>query len=119
MVHDMRAPLRTIMACGGLMRSEGEDRLSEVQRDYLARMRTASVRMDQLICDMLKYSSLLRAEVPLTEINLSELLRQLVDQNPKFKAAERNIELQATMPPVRGNGAVLEQCFAALLDNAL
>jgi signal transduction histidine kinase len=120
MVHDMRAPLRAIITFGDLMGSEGEDRLSEAQRDYLTRMRTASVRMDQLICDMLKYSSLLRAEVPLTKINLSELLRQLVARNPKFKAAERHIEVPpAAMPPVRGNGPVLEQCFAALLDNAL
>jgi signal transduction histidine kinase len=119
MVHDMRAPLRAIINFGDLMKREGEGTLSHSQQGYLERMRAASVRMDHLICDMLKYSSLLSAKLPLSPVNVSELVRQLIAKNSRFHAEEGRIEVETDMPLVRGNGPVLAQCFSALVDNAL
>jgi signal transduction histidine kinase len=119
MVHDMRAPLRAIIIFGDLLKVEGEDRLNDAQQGYLSRMRAASVRMDHLICDMLKYSSLLHTEVPLSAVNVTELVRQLIAQNPRFSLQRDRIEVQAGMPLVRANRAILAECFSAFIDNAL
>ena len=119
MVHDLRAPLRAIINFGDLIKVEGENRLSQAQQGYLDRMRTASVRMDHLICDMLKYSSLLHTELPLSPVSVPELLREMIAQNPRFHLTEGHIEIEAPMPLVRANDTVLAQCLSALMDNAL
>lgn len=116
MVHDMRAPLRAIIMSGELMQEEG---LSATQKQHFARMKSAAERMDRLICDMLKYSSMLRQELPLSAINTPELIRRLIEENPGLREQRGSINIDPHMPPVNGNGVVLMECFAALLDNAL
>ena len=74
--------------------------------------------MDVLICDMLRYSSLLGAEVPLTAVNVEESLERVIEENPSLRAQRARIEIQDGLPPVHGNAAVLEQCLLVLLDNA-
>jgi signal transduction histidine kinase len=81
-------------------------------------MKIASLRMDRLICDLLSYSSLLHAEVPMKEVNVPDLLQRLLDENPTLRAQKSCIQVENAMPMVRGNDAVLTQCFSALLDNA-
>lgn len=118
MVHDMRAPLRAIIGFGELM-EQGENPLTETQKSYLARMREASLRMDRLICDMLRYSSLLRSEVLLSLIEITQILRQVIDSNEVLRAQSGNIQVEEPIPPVNGNAELLTECFSALLDNAV
>jgi signal transduction histidine kinase len=119
MVHDMRAPLRTIIAFGDLIIEEAAGRLTETETSHLARMKTASLRMDRLICDMLRYSSLLHADLPLSPVNLTDLLRKVVAQNRLLNVRKGDIALEEKMPLIRGNATVLTQCFTVLLDNAV
>ena len=118
MVHDMRAPLRAIISFGELIEQD-ENPLAATQKSYLARMRQASLRMDHLICDMLKYSTLLRAEVPLSAIEVPQIVRQVIDSNDVLRAQSGNIQVEEPMPPVNGNAELLTECFSALLDNAV
>jgi signal transduction histidine kinase len=75
--------------------------------------------MDKLICDMLRYSSLLRADVPLSAVNVAELLRAIIDETAPFQAHKADIQFETRIPTVIGNSDLLKQCFATLLDNAL
>ena len=118
MVHDMRAPLRTICAFGDLIVEEDDERLSADQKDYLERMKTACHRMDNLIRDRLKYSSLLVADMQLYPVNVPEVIRKAIDGKEELRTRECDIEIDDSMPMVRGNAAVLDECFSALLDNA-
>lgn len=119
MVHDMRAPLRAIICLGDLLQAEAGGHLSETQRGYIERMRSSSLRMDRLICDMLKYSSLLQDDVPLSPVNVSEVLRRLISENAIFRGHVSEIEVHVDMPGVTANEPLLTQCFSALLDNAI
>jgi signal transduction histidine kinase len=118
MVHDMRAPLRAVSSYGDLLGEEASERLTEMDQSYLQRMKKAVIRMDHLICDLLKYSSLLHADVALSPIDVTEIARQVVAENPALKAFAANIKIQESMPLVRGNSALLRQSLAVLLDNA-
>jgi signal transduction histidine kinase len=119
MVHDMRAPLRAVTVCGDLLAHEAGERLGESGKDYLDRMRTACLRMDRLICDMLRYSSLLNQDLPLAPTNVSELIRHLISSHPSFREKQQQIKVQAELPAVNANGPALQECLMALLDNAL
>lgn len=119
MVHDMRAPLRAIISLGDLLKAEAADRLTDSERAYIERMRSSSLRMDRLICDMLKYSSLLHGDVALSAVDPSKLWRKLISDNPELLAHASEIQVDAEMPSVKANEPLLRQCFSALLDNAI
>ena len=118
MVHDMRAPLRAIISLGDLLNAEASERLTESERRYIDRMRKSSLRMDGLICDLLKYSSLLQTDVALSPVDVSQVLRRLISDTPDFQTHASEIEVDAVMPTVRASPPLLSQCFSALLDNA-
>ena len=118
-VHDMRAPLRTIVTFGDLVEAEATGKLSEEARAYLARMRGAATRMDRLISDMLSYSALVRGELPLHPVNVAKLVDGVIETYPSLRAHKHEIRVSPDLPVVRGNEAALTQCFSSLLDNAL
>ncbi len=117
MVHEMRAPLRAAISFGELLNEEARDRLKPEELDFLATIKRACIRMDRLICDLLKYSELLHAEVTLEMVNIQELLRRVIDKTPKLKS--RHIEIAEGLGYVRGNVMLLEQCLSVVLDNAV
>src|SRR5436190_1464897 len=117
LIHDMRAPLRAIANFGGMVMDNDIDRLSPESREYLARMKGAAIRMDRLICDVFNYNLIVRGDVPLHPVNTAELVREIVQTYPSLQAAK--ITLATELPPVRGNEALLTQCFSNLLENAV
>ncbi len=117
-VHDMRAPLRTIVSFGELVEAEA-GKLSEEARGYLARMGGAAGRMDRLIRDMLSYSALVRGELPLHPVNLAKLLDGVIDTYPSLRAHKQEIWVSPGLPVVRANEAALTQCLAIMLENAV
>ena len=119
MVHDMRAPLRAVISYGHLLHEEARQRLNEAEVTYIERMRSACARMDHLICDLLRYSSLLQQDLPVTSVNIRKLLADLIAKHPGFRDRGEQIELQPEMPQVIANGVVLAECLTALLENAL
>ena len=119
LVHDMRAPLRAIISFGGMLEVEGSKWLTEETRDYIERMRSAAARMDHLICDMLRYSALVRTELPLKPINISGLLRSIIETYPLLQPHKTEIHVPSDLPIVQGNEAALTQCFSSLLENAV
>jgi signal transduction histidine kinase len=119
MVHDMRAPLRAVMGFGSLLTDEVGGRLSEAGRTYIERMRSACERMDHLICDLLRYSSLLQRDLPVTAVDVQSLLLDLIEKHPVFREKRKQIEVAECMPKVSANGVALAECLTALLDNAL
>jgi signal transduction histidine kinase len=81
-------------------------------------MERAAVRMDKLIQDVLSYTQILR-EVPLEIIALDTLLRDLIDTYQDWQAPKADIQIAGTLPEVLGNEALLGQCLANLMGNAV
>jgi signal transduction histidine kinase len=75
--------------------------------------------MDRLICDMLKYSSLLQSEVSLQPVKVSDVLGRLIAENPVFQDHAGDIAISPHLPAVCASEPLLFQCFSALLDNAI
>lgn len=116
-VHDMRAPLRAIQSFGLVLEEEAGPRLTAECRDYLDRMRRAAGRMDALIRDVLRYGNLVQEELPLAPLEVSPLVRGIVETYPNV--AEAEVSIAPDIPAVLGNEAALTQCFSNLLGNAV
>jgi signal transduction histidine kinase/CHASE1-domain containing sensor protein len=78
--HDLRAPLRSIDGFTKAIHDDYFPLLDESGRDYLARVRSAAQRMDELITSLLTLSRITRSEMKRQSIDLSEVAQQSFDE---------------------------------------
>ena len=68
---------------------ECSDKLGDDGQHYVERMRAASIKMGNLIDDMLKLSRIARAELKKEDVNLSQILEEIIadfeESNPDRK----------------------------------
>ncbi|RMH32674.1 MAG: DUF3365 domain-containing protein [Nitrospirae bacterium] len=76
--HDLRAPLRGIDGFSQAVLEDYHDKLDDMGRSYLQRVRAASQRMAQLIDAMLNLARLTRADVSIEPVNLSEMAKVII-----------------------------------------
>lgn len=117
--HDMRAPLRAMIAFSEEVQAMDPVSEQEEQKRFLERISSAARRMDLLITDALNYSKAVRNELPLAPVDVGRLLRGMLDTYPEFQIARADIRLEPELPLVLGNEAALTQCFSNLLGNAV
>lgn len=118
MSHDLRAPLRGIDGWSLALQEDYGTQLDEKANQYIARVRSETQRMGDLIDDLLKLSRISRTELKPIRVNLSDIIRtiseRLQEENPG-----RNIHF--TIAPdlmVRADAKLLEIACTNLLSNA-
>ncbi|MBT0961418.1 PAS domain S-box protein [Denitromonas iodatirespirans] len=84
--HDLRAPLRAIEGFSSILEEDLADRLDPTTRNYLQRIRSATLRMARLIDDLIELARLTRLTLRRENIDLSqtvsELLTELQHESP-------------------------------------
>jgi PAS domain S-box-containing protein len=117
--HDLRAPLRAISGYALALIEDYGPQLDETARACLEKIQRSSQRMDKLTQDVLTYSRVAKAAMPLTEVDLDKLVHDLVGQYASTKPDIPQIKIQGPLLKVRGHEPSLAQCIANLLTNAL
>lgn len=117
--HDMRAPLRAMQSFARILQQDFGAQLNSESADCVRRIVSASERLDQLIRDALAYSQLSQVQLPLAPVNLSELLREILESYPEFQEPPTAVSVLSALPTVLGNAAALTQCLANLIDNGI
>jgi signal transduction histidine kinase len=91
--HDLRGPLRAIDGFSESLVVDYGDRLDDVARDYLQRIRNNARQMDQLVNALLILSRITRHELQMSIVDLSQLclriLGRLQQQDPERRATVR------------------------------
>jgi PAS domain S-box-containing protein len=118
LVHDMRAPLRSITGFAELLATDHASQLDSDGKRHLSRIQHSAATMDRLITDILNYSQLSRSQPQLRIINLDTTVRDILQSHGDFQPDKADIVIENKLPPVRGNDALLNQCFSNLLHNA-
>jgi len=116
--HDLRGPLRAINGFAALLLSDHASTLNTQGREYLERLRQASVRMDRLTNGLLGLAQIGRATVSRAALDLSDLARA-VAQEAQAVEPERKVEW-IIAPGVTGSGdvALVHAVLQNLLGNA-
>ena len=118
--HDLRAPLRAIDSFSALLAEHLDGGLDDTARDYLARIRGASMRMARLIDALLELSRAMRAELRSAPVDLDLLVdwahAELADANPDV-AHDARIDVQPGLRAL-GDERLLRQLVNQLLGNA-
>jgi len=118
LVHDMRAPLRSIAGFAELLALDHAQQLDAAGKRHISRIQHPAARMDQLIVGILDYSQLSRQQPELRAIDLGKTMGEILQSHPDFHHDKADIVVETALPIVHGNDALLTQCFSNLLHNA-
>jgi signal transduction histidine kinase len=117
--HDLRAPLRSVEGFAKILARDYTDKTLDARaNDLMRRMSASTIRMGQLIDDLLNLSHIARGGIEPSNVDLSELAstvaQELAAQNPG-----RHVEV--TIAPgssVRGDARLLRVAIENLFGNA-
>lgn len=116
--HDLRGPLRAIDGFSEALIEDMPSDLPEQASRYLDRIRAATLRMGQLIDDLLSLSKVSRAGLSYEEIDLSGIATEVVDAL-RQQEPERNVEVSIwERMSVTGDASLLRVALENLLGNA-
>ncbi len=117
--HDLQEPLRKVAAFGERLKKHCGEQLDDRGKDYLERMLRGTLRMQQFITDLLKYS---RAGARIDAFQPTDLNKVLTNVlvDFEFRIEETGATLQVgTLPTIEADSVQLQQVFANLIGNAL
>ncbi len=118
--HDLKAPLRAVEGFSQALAEEYSHVLDATAREYLAFVNNGAARMTRLIDDLLQYSRLGRAELPLQPVEARHAVEEAVAQLPAESRSGCDIENQVDPGiTVQAHPQTLVQMLLNLLQNAL
>jgi PAS domain S-box-containing protein len=117
--HDLRAPLRHIAGFVELLQKDAGPTLSDKNLRHLATISRATLRMGDLIDDLLAFSHIGQSEMQKTEVSLDELVQETVSD---FQAETKEQNIVWTihpLPALQADRALLRMVLVNLLSNAI
>ncbi len=118
--HDLRAPLRAMLAFAEAVLEDFAAALPPDGREYLQHIVRAAYRMDQLIIDLLEYSRIVRQELYYTEVSLDDCLKGALETlEPEIQASQADVHIQTPLDRVSAHPSTTERVLANLLSNAI
>ncbi len=117
--HDLRAPLRAIDGFSRILEEDHAARLDDECLRLLGIIRSNARGMGELIDDLLSFYRLARREMLLTDIDMDQLARSVV-QDLRSITPNRDFEAELQpAPPARGDRAMIRQVLINLFSNAI
>jgi light-regulated signal transduction histidine kinase (bacteriophytochrome) len=117
--HDMKEPLRKVIAFGNMLRQKSGESLGQSGNDYLNRMLNATERMQSLLTALLEYSRLSTRANPFVEVELTELIHEVLS-DLEVKVVKTGGEVHVgTLPVISADPTQMRQLFQNLIGNAL
>ena len=116
--HDLRAPLRAVFAFSAILREEFSSQMPAGANDLLNRVVTNAQRMERLIDDMLRLSTVDRQPLSREPVNIAGLVKKVLEELYR-EQGDRLIRVElGHMPDCIGDQPLLGQVFVNLLSNA-
>ncbi|OGF55921.1 MAG: hypothetical protein A2Z21_00750 [Candidatus Fraserbacteria bacterium RBG_16_55_9] len=116
--HDLKQPLRTIQAFSQFLIEDYREKLDEQGMSYLLSLQRSSMRMKNLIDDLLKLASIGTKREPLESVGVKDVLTEVHED---LGALLDGVDL--TCPPdfpvVVANRTRMAELFANLVSNAV
>jgi signal transduction histidine kinase len=118
--HDLKEPLRAIEAFSKFALEDCADQLDEQGQDYLTKLANASIRMKNLIDDLLTLSRAFRQPGPPKRIDVGGLVGEIIaEMQLTLDAKGATIEVEKGLPDVLAESARMRQVFVNLIGNAV
>jgi signal transduction histidine kinase len=125
MSHELRTPLTAIVGYTDLLQSGVSGPLADKQKEYLARIKSTSDHLRELIDGILTFSRLevgQEADLQMEKIDVASLVQEvahIAEPLVKAKGLNFSLELASGMSPVVTDQRKLRQILLNLLSNAV
>ena len=117
--HDLQAPLRGIAGFAQFLQHEYQGQLDATADEYIGHIVAGSLRMQQLINDLLAYSRVESRSRPFAMVNLAEVFDDALEVL-RAEIGESGGEVtRGELPTVTGDPAQLFQLLQNLISNGL
>jgi|GEM_PF-3996524 len=116
--HDLKSPLVTISGFVGMLDHDLAAGDESAVRDDLAEIHTATVRMKQLLDELLELSRIGRVMNPPQDVSLTNLAIQAI-RTVESSAPKVNFTISPDLPVVHGDAPRLLEVLQNLIDNAV
>ena len=117
--HDLKTPLRTISTFINWIYEDNVDSLNEESINHIKTIEDTIVDMGKLISSTLQFAEIRSAEGNENiQINLSETINSLINNNFLHFKNEFDIKLPKTFPVIEYNEVQIKQIFQNLIDNS-
>jgi len=115
--HDLKSPLRSINALVSWLKEDNKGELDAVSLQNFGLIETTLEKMEQLITDVLNYSSVGTDIAEKTDVDLDVLIHELV--TIMYIPEHIYIKTANVLPHVKGDKTKLQQVFQNLISNAV
>jgi PAS domain S-box-containing protein len=117
--HDLLSPLRAIHSYTKILANEYSTKFDEEGRKILEAVTKNSIKMSQLIDDLLTFSWAEKKEHHIVDVDMTAIAEECIDELIKGTPQEKKITINLEMLlPVKADAALMHQVFQDLLSNA-
>lgn len=117
--HDLKAPLRRLIAFCDLLEEECSDSLDDKGRNYVERITANAWRMQKFIDDLLAFSRVLHGHEKYELLDMNNLVKEILDDiEPLIQESGARITVD-DLPPVPVYPTKIRQLFLNLITNAI
>ena len=115
--HDLRAPLRAIIGFTTILEDDYCNKLDEEAKRITARIKNNTLKMGNLIDDLLSFSRMGRVDIDKTYMDTNKLLKEIItEMDHKHHSINWQIEL---LPALNGDIKTMRQVWINLISNAI
>ena len=115
--HDLKSPLRSIEALTSWIKADNQGKLDEASLKNFDLIEITLEKMEQLISDILKYSSIGSNTEDTQEVDLNTVVQDV--KQVLFVPENISITSLKTLPVVKGDKIKFQQVFQNLIGNAI
>ena len=116
--HDLRAPLRGIIGFSSILEEDYGNILDDEGKRITAVIKSNTIKMGQLIDDLLAFSRMGRQDILKTNIDTRRMVNEVIETLAKDKV--KDIEwIIHSLPKVNGDMNTIRQVWINLISNAM
>ena len=115
--HDLRAPLRGIIGFTTILEEDYNDKLDNEGRRITSVIKANTLKMGQLIDDLLTFSRTGRQDMIKTDVDMAIMVKELISEMPQ--KAQKIEWVIGYLPVVKGDINMIRQVWINLISNAV
>jgi signal transduction histidine kinase/ligand-binding sensor domain-containing protein len=116
--HDLRAPLRSILAFSTMLEEDYGTKLDDEGRKSLSTVLRNANKMNQLIDDLLRFSRVLHQGLGKSTIDLNQMVKEIVDGLRETAYQNTTVNIQS-LPTITADHGLIQQVWANLISNGM
>ncbi|HEV3026739.1 MAG TPA: hybrid sensor histidine kinase/response regulator [Planctomycetota bacterium] len=117
--HNLRAPLRAMAGFCQILREEYSGKpFDQLGQDYASRVEQGAQQMDSLIQELLSLCRIAQRAVHLEKVDPGSIIKDVLDRKAPLLHGKCDVDVSATIPPIRGDRELLHHAISHLVSNA-